>query len=87
MAYDVKINKTTPPRNSRGIPQVRTIFSLSMEMSRLTWDETAEPVSQGQIPRRDQGERNIIFSIQLTTSRIGDLTRMIITLAICCDHT
>ena len=32
-----------------------------MEMSRLTWDGTAEPVSGGQIIRRERGQGNIIF--------------------------
>ena len=38
-----------------------TRFSLSMEMSRLTRDGTAEPVSRDQILRRERG-RNIHFS-------------------------
>ena len=34
------------------------------------------------------GDREIfIFSVQLTTSRIGNLTRLILTLAKCDDHT
>ena len=34
------------------------------------------------------GDREkIIFPVQLTTSRIGNLTRLILTLAICDDHT
>ena len=37
------------------------IFSLSMEMSRLTRDGTAEPVSRGQIPRRERGQGDIHF--------------------------
>ena len=70
----------TPPRNSGGIPQVNTRFSLSMEMSRLTREKTAEPVSRDQILRHARGQENIIFSVQLTTSRIGNLTRLIHTL-------
>ena len=46
----------TPPRNSGGIPQVSTRFSLSMEMSRLTRDGTAEPISREQILRRERGQ-------------------------------
>ena len=35
-----------------------------------------------------KGDREIfIFPVQLTTSRIGNLTRLILTLAICDDHT
>ena len=51
---------TQPPRNSRGIPQVSTRFS--MKMSRLTRDGTAEPVSRDQILRRERGQGNIRFS-------------------------
>ena len=58
-----------------------------MEVSRLTRDGTAEPVSRDQIFRHARGQGNIIFPVQLTTSRIGNLTRLIHTLAICDDHT
>ena len=57
-----------------------------MEMGRLTRDGTAEPVSRDQIFRRERGQVNI-FPVQLTTSRIGSLTRLILTLAVCDDHT
>ena len=36
-------------------------FSLSMEMSRLTRDGTAEPVSRDQILRHARGQGNIHF--------------------------
>ena len=39
-----------------------TRFSLSMEMSRLTRDGTAEPVSRDQILRHERGQGNIHFS-------------------------
>ena len=56
------MNKWAPPRISGGIPKVSTIlFSLSMEMSRMTRDETAEPVSRDQILRREGGQENIHF--------------------------
>ena len=60
-----------------------------METSRLTQDGTAKPVSRGQILRRERGQGNIISisPVQLTTCRIGSLTRSILTLAICDDHT
>ena len=51
-----------------------------MEMSRLTRDGTAEPVSRDQIFRHARGQGNIFFPVQLTTSRIGNLTRLIHTL-------
>ena len=56
------MNKWTPPRNSGGIPKVSTRFSLSMEMSRLTRDGTAEPVSRDQILRHERGQGNNRFS-------------------------
>ena len=63
MAYDgFKINKWTLPRNSGGIPQVSPRFSLSMEMSRLTRDGIAEPVSRDQVLRRERGQGNIHFA-------------------------
>ena len=40
---------------------VSTRFSLSMEMSRLTRDGTAEPVSRNQILRRERGQGSINF--------------------------
>ena len=59
---------------------VSTRFSLSMEMSRLTRDGTAEPVWRDQILRHARGQGNIIFPVQLTTSRIGNFTRLVRTL-------
>ena len=38
------------------------------------------PVSRDQILRHARGQGNIIFPVQLTTSRIGNLTRLIHTL-------
>ena len=56
-------------------------------MSKLTRDGTAEPVSRDQFFRRE-GDRDIlIFPVRLTARRIGNLTRLIHTLAICDDHT
>ena len=40
-----------------------TRFSLSMEMSRLTQDGTAKPVSRDQILRRERGQGNIHVSL------------------------
>ena len=63
-------------------------------MSRLTRDRTAEPVSRLPNPSREtkfsgaNGDREIFvfpFPVQLITSRIGNLTRLILTLAICDD--
>ena len=46
-------------------------------MSRMTLDGTAESVSRDQILKREREQENtvFIFSVQLTTSRIGNLTR------------
>ena len=41
---------------------VSTRFSLSMDMSRLTRDGTAEPVSRDQILRHERGQGTIHFS-------------------------
>ena len=60
-----------------------TRFSLSLEVSRLTGDGTAEPVSRDQILRFSgmYGDSGIfIFPVQLTTSRIGNLSWLIHTL-------
>ena len=46
-------------------------------MSRLTWDGTAQPVPGDQILRHERGQRNIHFYVQLTTSRIRNITRLI----------
>ena len=43
------------------VSTVSTRFSLSMEMSRLTRDGTAEPVSRDQIFRHARGQGNIHF--------------------------
>ena len=53
-------------------------------MSRLTRDGTAEPVSRDQLLRREQrGQEMFNFHDHLTTSRVGNLTRLIHTLTIC----
>ena len=57
----VHIYKRTPPRKLGGIPRVSTRFSLSMGMSRLTPDGTAELVSRDQILRHARGQGNIHF--------------------------
>ena len=46
----------------------------------LTRDGTAGPVSRDQILRHARGQGNIIFPVQLTTSRIGNGTRLVHTL-------
>ena len=46
-------------------------------MGRLTRDGTAEAVLRDQILRRERGQGNINFPVQLATSRIGNLARLI----------
>ena len=55
-------------------------------MSRLTRDETTETVSRDQVLGANADREIFIFPIQLTSSRIGNLTRLILTLAICDDY-
>ena len=58
-------------------------------MSRLARDGTAEPVLRDQILWRERGQELLIFPVQLTTSRIVNLTRVNPFSAIerCDDHT
>ena len=110
MAYG-GLNKQMDAVAEIGRNSVSTRFSLSMEMSRLTRDGTAEPVSRDQILRRERGQGKthfpcsaeheqdwqpcsvdpslpicdnhtciLVFPVQLTTSRIGKLTRLILLL-------
>ena len=46
-------------------------------MSRVTRDGTAEPVARDQIFRRERRQGSSFFLVQLTTSRIGNHTRLI----------
>ena len=62
-------------------------FSLSTEMSRLTRDGAVEPVSRAQLHRRERGQGNIYFPCSANHEQVGNLTRLIHTLAICDDHT
>ena len=54
-----------------------------MEMSRLTRDGTAEPVSRDQILRHERGQGNIHFSCSADHEQDWQLTQLIHTLAIC----
>ena len=55
-------------------------------MVRLTRDGTAEPLSQDQYPGANGDREIFIFPVQLTTSRIGNLTRLILIIATCDDY-
>ena len=91
--FKKQINGRRPPRNSGGIPPVSTRFSLlSMEMSRLTRDGTAETVSLDQILRRGRGQGNTHFACSACHEQYyymsNLITRLIHTLAIlvCVTH-
>ena len=51
-------------------------------MTRLARDGTAEPVSRNHIVRRERRQGKNVFPVQLTTSRTGNLTWLILTVAI-----
>ena len=88
MAYGgFYINKWTPPRYSGGIPYVSTRFSLSVEMSRLTRDGTAEPVSPNQILRHARGQGNINFPCSADHEQDWQPYPVDPYSAICDDHT
>ena len=48
----------------------------------MTLDGTAEPVSRDQILRRERRQRNIIFPVQLTTSRIDKVDSFLLNVVI-----
>ena len=68
-------------------PIVSTRFSLSMEMSRLARDGTAEPVSRDQILRRERGQGNLHFSC--SADHVQDWQPYTVDPYSCymCDHT
>ena len=49
-------------------------------MSVLTWDGTANPVLREQMFRRERGQEKKHFPVQLTTSKIGNHTRLMLSL-------
>ena len=65
------------------------IFSLSMEMSRLTRDGTAEPVSRDQILRHARGQGNAHFHFPCSADHEQDWQPCPVDpySAICDDHT
>ena len=64
-----------------------TRFSLSMEMSRLTRDGTAEPVSRDQILRHARGQGNIHFPCSADHEQDWQPYPVDPYSAICDDHT
>ena len=55
--------------------------------NRLTRDWTAKTVFRDQILRREQGQRNIHFPCSADHEQAGNLTQLVLTLAICDDNT
>ena len=51
-------------------------------MSRLTWDGAADPSRETKFSGANGDKDIFIFPVQLTTSRIGNLTQLVLTLAI-----
>ena len=62
-------------------------ISLSIEMTRLTRDGLPKPSGETKFSGVNGDREMFVFPVQLTTSRIGNLTRLILTLAICDDQT
>ena len=60
-----------------------TRFSASMEMSKPRRDRTTEPVSRDQVLMRERGQGNIRFHCPSDLKQNDNLTRLILTLAIC----
>ena len=64
-----------------------TGFSLSMEMSRLTRDETAEPVARDKILRRERGNGYIHFPCSADHEQDWQPYPVGPSRAVCDDHT
>ena len=82
----------TIAESGKGSPvKVSTRFSLGVENERADAgrDGTAEPNSQDQILRSERGQgENPVFPVQLTTSMIGNHTRLMpILLKVMTTHT
>ena len=82
MAYGGFING-----RRRGTREVSTRFNLSMEMSRLTRDGTAEPVSRDQILRHARGQGNVNFPCSADHEQDWQPYPVDPYSAICDDHT
>ena len=59
--FQIQFRYSTPNTMPIKDGPISTRFSLSMEISRLTGDGTAEPVSRDQILRHERRQRNIHF--------------------------
>ena len=68
-------------------PVISTRFSLSMEISRLTRDGTAEPVSRDQSLRHERGQGNIQFACSADHVQNGQPYPVDPYSCYMCDHT
>ena len=66
---------------------VSTRFRLIMEMGRLTQTRLPNPSRETKFSGANGDREILFFPVQLTTRRIGNLTRLIHTLAICDEYT
>ena len=71
-------NRNTP-KNMQLLDKIHTVFTAALRMSRLARDGTTEPVSRDQMARMGKEKTNI-FPVQLITSWIDNLTRLIYSL-------
>ena len=70
------INKWTPPRNATGIPRVSTRFSRRVENEQANARREGRTcVAKFSGASGDRGKK--LFPVQLATSRIGNVTRLI----------
>ena len=74
------INKWMSSRKQGELREEAPDSAWMWRMSRLTRDGTTEPVSRDLTLRHERGQEKTIFPVQLTMSRIGNLTRLIHTL-------
>ena len=76
------LNKLMDAAAELGKNPVSTRFSLSMEMSRLVRTGLPNPSRETKFSGANADREKIIFPVQLTTSRIGNLPRLIHTFAL-----
>ena len=86
----ILVTKTSDQTRQRGLYVCiwsSHIFSLSVEMSRLTRDGTVEPVSRDHTLRHVRGEGNTNFPCSADHEQDWQLTRLIHTLFYVIIHT
>ena len=75
------------PRDTGGISQVSTRFSLSTEMNRVTPNGPAEPASQDQLLGRERGQGTNYFFCSANHEQDWQAYPIDPSLAICDGHT